>query len=113
LERAVRLVQFQTGKATLLASSYSVLNEVAELMNKYPEYHMTVSGHTDNTGSAKTNQDLSERRAKACYEYLRSKGVNGSRMKYAGFGSTKPKADNKTAAGREQNRRVEFDLHVE
>jgi outer membrane protein OmpA-like peptidoglycan-associated protein len=113
LERAVRLVQFQTGKATLLASSYAVLNDVADLMNKYPEYHMTISGHTDNTGGEEANQDLSERRAKACYEYLVSKGVNAARMKYAGYGESKPKASNATKAGREQNRRVEFELSVE
>lgn len=113
LERAVRLVQFQTGKATLLASSYPVLDEVVKLMNTYSEYNLTISGHTDNTGNDKSNQTLSENRAKSCYDYLVSKGVNAARMKYAGYGESKPKADNKTKAGREQNRRVEFDLNVD
>lgn len=112
LERAVKLVQFQTGKATLLASSFTVLNEVVSVMNQYPEYSLNIGGHTDNVGDDKLNQNLSERRAKACYEYLISKNVNAARMSYAGFGETKPKAPNTTAAGREQNRRVEFELFV-
>lgn len=112
LESAVRLVQFATGKATLLQKSYAILDDVAMLMNKYPEYHLTISGHTDATGDDKMNQSLSERRAKACYDYLVKKGVAASRVTHAGYGETKPVADNKTAAGREQNRRVEFELSV-
>ena len=112
LERAIKQVQFQTGKATLLSKSYPVLNDVADLMNKYPDYSLTISGHTDNTGDDKVNQTLSERRAKACYDYLASKGVAAARMTHAGYGETKPKASNATAAGREENRRVEFELAV-
>jgi outer membrane protein OmpA-like peptidoglycan-associated protein len=112
LERAIKLVQFETGKAVLLKKSYAVLDEVVTVMNQYSEYSLNISGHTDNVGDDKGNQDLSERRAKACYDYLASKGVAASRMASAGYGETKPVADNKTAAGREQNRRVEFELYV-
>jgi outer membrane protein OmpA-like peptidoglycan-associated protein len=112
LERAIKLVQFQTGKATLLTSSYNVLDEVVSVMNQYPEYSLNISGHTDNVGDDKMNQNLSERRAKSCYDYLVSKGVNAARMEYAGYGETRPKTTNATAAGREQNRRVEFELYV-
>lgn len=112
LERAVKLVQFQTGKATLLKSSYTILDEVVSVMNKYPDYSLNIGGHTDNIGDDKLNQSLSERRAKACYDYLLKKGIAATRMAHAGYGETKPKGSNSTAAGREQNRRVEFELYV-
>ncbi len=81
-------------------------------MNQYSEYSLNIAGHTDSQGDAKLNLDLSERRAKRCYDYLVSKGIAAGRMASAGFGETKPVGDNKTAAGREQNRRVEFELYV-
>lgn len=112
LERAIKLVQFETSKAVLLQKSYAVLDEVVSVMNQYPEYSLNISGHTDNVGDDKMNQKLSENRAKACYDYLVTKGVAAARMASAGYGETKPKADNGTAAGREQNRRVEFELYV-
>ncbi|MCB0527906.1 MAG: OmpA family protein, partial [Saprospiraceae bacterium] len=106
LERAVKLVQFASGKATLLTKSYAILDEVVSVMNQYPEYNLSISGHTDSTGDDKMNQSLSERRAKTCYDYLVSKGIDAGRMSHAGFGETQPVADNATAAGRSQNRRV-------
>jgi len=112
LERAIKLVQFESGKAVLLQKSYAVLDEVVSVMNQYAEYSLNISGHTDNQGDDKMNLSLSERRAKACYDYLVSKGIAAARMASAGFGETKPKGDNGTAAGREQNRRVEFELYV-
>lgn len=112
LERAIKLVQFESGKAVLLKKSYAVLDEVVAVMNQYSEYSLNISGHTDNAGDDKMNQDLSARRAKACYDYLTSKGIAAARMAHTGYGETKPVADNKTAAGREQNRRVEFELYV-
>lgn len=112
LARAVKQVQFQSGKATLLASSYEVLNAVADLMRVHPEYNLTIGGHTDSQGDDKMNMTLSERRANACYDYLVKKGVAANRIKHAGFGETKPVATNMNAAGREQNRRVEFELDI-
>jgi OmpA-OmpF porin, OOP family len=112
LERAIKLVQFESGKDVLLAKSYPVLDEVVSVMNQYTEYSLNIAGHTDNQGDDKLNQSLSERRAKRCYDYLVSKGVAAGRMAHAGYGETKPVGDNKTAAGREQNRRVEFELYV-
>ncbi len=112
LERAIKLVQFESGKAVLLKQSYAVLDEVVSVMNQYPEYSLNISGHTDSQGDDKMNQDLSERRAKACYDYLVSKGVAASRVASAGYGESQPVADNKTAAGRAQNRRVVFELLV-
>lgn len=112
LERAIKLVQFETGKAVLLKKSYAVLDEVVTVMNTYAEYSLNISGHTDNVGDDKMNQDLSERRAKACYDYLVSKGTATNRVASSGFGESKPVGDNKSADGREKNRRVEFELYV-
>ena len=81
-------------------------------MNQYPEYSLNIGGHTDATGDDKMNLALSERRAKTCYDYLVSKGIAAGRMTYAGYGETQPVGDNKTAAGRAQNRRVVFELYV-
>jgi OmpA-OmpF porin, OOP family len=112
LERAIKLVQFESGKAILLQKSNAVLDEVVSVMKQYPEYSLNIEGHTDNQGDDKMNQQLSERRAKACLDYLVTKGVAASRMASAGYGETRPVANNATAAGREQNRRVQFELYV-
>lgn len=113
LESAVKLVQFETGKDKLLNRSYPTLDEVAAIMKLYPEYSLKISGHTDNTGDDDSNWSLSERRAKTCYFYLLSKGIEITRMSHAGYGEMQPIADNATAAGRALNRRVEFELYVE
>ncbi len=112
LERAIKLVQFESGKATLLKSSLPVLDEVVSVMNQYPEYSLNINGHTDSQGDDKMNLDLSQRRAKSCYTYLEYKGIAAARMASTGLGETQPVADNKTAAGRAQNRRVVFELFV-
>ncbi|MCB0524098.1 MAG: OmpA family protein [Saprospiraceae bacterium] len=112
LERAVRMVQFETGKDVLLEDSYYVLDEVVSLMQAHKAYNLTIAGHTDSQGDDKLNQALSEKRAKRCYDYLVEKGVAAGRMSWAGYGETQPKASNDTADGRKENRRVEFDMNV-
>ena len=110
LSFAMKAVQFELGKATLKSESYAVLNQIADIMRKYPDYHLSIEGHTDNTGSADTNQKLSVSRARACYEYLIQRGIPANRMTFKGFGQTRPIADNSTYSGRTLNRRVEFNL---
>jgi len=110
IKSAVQLVQFETGKAVLLKKSYKVLDEIVTVMKSKTDYRLNISGHTDDSGEDKTNQALSESRTKTCYDYLVSKGIAANRITSAGFGETKPISDNKTEAGREQNRRVEFEL---
>ncbi len=110
LDIAMRAVQFDTGRSTLKSESYSILSQIGDILKRYPDYNLSISGHTDNTGSARANQDLSERRAKACYEFLLQRGVSASRMNYAGYGETKPIADNSSLKGRALNRRTEFNL---
>jgi outer membrane protein OmpA-like peptidoglycan-associated protein len=110
LDLAMRAVQFDTGRATLKSESYSILNKIGDIMARYSNYNLSISGHTDNTGSAAANQRLSESRAKACYDYLATQGVSTSRMNYAGYGESRPIADNNTLRGRSLNRRTEFNL---
>ena len=109
---AAKNVQFETGKATLKAQSYAILEKVAEIMGKYPRYNLNIDGHTDDTGDATANRILSEERAASCYQYLLARGVDVSRMNYKGYGESKPMASNNSPEGRERNRRVEFNVYV-
>src|SRR5690606_31003841 len=103
-------IYFSTGKYVLLNKSFKGLDEVAKIMKDDPAMKIAIDGHTDNVGSDATNQRLSERRANAVKAYLVKKGVSEDRITATGYGETKPIADNKTAAGRQQNRRVELTL---
>jgi len=111
LSLAMRAVQFDHNRNTIKSESFTVLNQIADIMARYPDYNLTISGHTDNTGGTSLNQKLSEQRARACFDYLTSRGVATSRMDYAGFGESRPIADNETQSGRATNRRVEFEMY--
>ena len=113
LEFAMQAVQFETGKATLKAVSYEVLDQIVGIMKQYPGYQLRISGHTDNVGATSTNQILSEERARSCYEYLMAGGISENRISYEGFGESRPIASNNTVEGRSLNRRVEFELYIE
>ena len=110
LLRVTGQVQFETGSDRLKMESFEALDMVVDLMRKYPDFSLRITGHTDNVGNAQANLTLSENRAQVCYEYLISRGIGPSRMKFEGLGGTKPIASNKTVAGRALNRRVEFVL---
>lgn len=101
---------FVSGSDKLMAKSYKSLDAVAVELKNDADLKLDIEGHTDNTGSDKVNQPLSEKRARAVLDYLKSKGVDESRMHSAGYGSSRPIADNKTAKGRTLNRRVELKL---
>ncbi len=107
---AAKNIFFATGSARLLAKSYASLDNVVNILNDNSSYKVDVEGHTDITGTAEKNQVLSESRAASVKAYLVSKGVDESRVTSTGFGINKPVADNKTAAGRAKNRRVEMKL---
>ncbi|MEM9919614.1 MAG: OmpA family protein [Bacteroidota bacterium] len=109
---AMQAVQFETSRATLKSSSFDILDQVAGILKKYPNYSLSINGHTDSIGGTDTNQLLSERRAKSCYDYLKTKGINPSRMDYKGFGESQPIADNRYREGRSKNRRVEFNIYL-
>ena len=104
----LRGVTFESGRTVLRADSYAVLDLVAASLVANPEIRIEVGGHTDNTGSATTNTNLSQARAEAVRAYLITKGISADRMTARGYGSTQPVAPNATASGRSQNRRVEL-----
>jgi len=108
---AAQNIYFATGKATLLSKSFKGLNEVAQVLKDDAGLKLTIDGHTDNTGADNLNQKLSENRAAAVKAYLVKKGIDESRLESAGYGEAQPVADNKTAAGRQKNRRVELKLN--
>lgn len=112
LSFAATAVQFETGKSAIKKTSNKILDEIVAILNEYPDYYMTIDGHTDNTGNAAKNLDLSKQRANAVKEYFVSKGIDSSRIETDGHGDTQPKASNKTAKGRAQNRRVDMDLKL-
>jgi len=99
---------FATGSSKLLAKSDAALNNVASILTANPTYKVNIEGNTDNTGKAEKNQILAEARANAVKSYLITKGIDEARLIAIGNGSDKPIADNKTAAGRAKNRRVEM-----
>ena len=101
---------FETGSAELLPTSDPELNKLLWTLRKNTEMKIEIRGHTDNEGDDKSNQVLSEARAKAVYQYLLGRGIDAGRLSYKGFGETQPIADNKTEKGRKQNRRTEFTI---
>lgn len=103
-------ITFQTGQAELNASFHDVLDSVVLVLNEFNQTIIVVAGHTDSVGSDASNQVLSERRANAVASYLLSKQVLEARIDAVGFGEKYPVADNATAAGRAENRRVELSL---
>ena len=101
-------ITFETDSYNLRPDFYPVLNSVATVLAKYADTAIRVSGHTDNTGSRQYNQTLSEKRAGSVAEYLTAQGVARQRLVVQGQAFDQPIADNATAAGRAQNRRVEI-----
>jgi outer membrane protein OmpA-like peptidoglycan-associated protein len=109
---AATAIQFETGKANIKKVSYKLLDEIVNILNEYPDYMMTINGHTDNVGKPAKNLELSKNRAASVKNYFVSKGIGESRIATDGHGDTQPKASNKTAKGRAQNRRVDMDLKL-
>ena len=101
-------ILFETGKATLKPESMTEIEKVADYMKKNPRVRFEVQGHTDNQGSDKINDPLSQQRAEAVVKALADLGVDDFNLKAMGKGSHEPVADNKTEEGRAKNRRVEF-----
>ena len=101
-------ILFETGKATLKPESMAEIQKVADYMKKNPTARFEVQGHTDNQGSDKINDPLSQQRAEAVVKALEGLGCDPFNMRAVGKGSHEPVADNATEAGRAKNRRVEF-----
>jgi outer membrane protein OmpA-like peptidoglycan-associated protein len=106
-------ILFDSGKADLKGQAQTNLKQMADIMKKYPENVLTVKGYTDNTGSAKVNGPLSEKRAAAVRAALTANGLPADTVKSLGLADANPVADNSTSAGRSQNRRVEIEITVD
>jgi OOP family OmpA-OmpF porin len=110
-ERVVlRGINFDFDKAIIKPEFMPVLDVAQSILKEQPDLKVVIEGHTCSMGTDAYNQKLSERRAKAVYDYLVKKGVNAAKLSTVGLGETQPMADNKTESGRELNRRVEFKL---
>lgn len=103
-------VNFKSGSDALTAEAQSVLDSIAGTLRDYPDVVISIEAHTDNQGSASSNLELSKKRALSVARYLVTQGVSGQRLRPKAFGESKPRASNATAAGRSQNRRVEFNI---
>ncbi len=106
---AIKNLEFDLGKSTIKPSSDAALDKVAQILVQ-KNFSLKLAGHTDNIGSAAANMKLSKDRAESVKAYLVSKGANPSLIEATGYGAGQPIATNKTAEGRQQNRRVEFSL---
>lgn len=106
-------ILFDTGKSDLKPVAKENLNQMAAIMKKYPENVLTIKGYTDSTGSSSINSKLSNERAEAVKRQLVMAGMPVQVISSIGMGPEAPIADNKTAAGRSQNRRVEIEVTVD
>ena len=110
LNQYAKTILFDTGKATIKFQSAEVLNQIINVLKKYPNSRFRIEGHTDSTGKKAKNMILSQNRADAVKVYLIQGGIDASRLESQGFGPEKPIASNKNKKGRELNRRVEINL---
>ncbi len=105
-----KTILFDLGKATIRKESYAVLQSIVDIMKEYESANFEIEGHTDSSGSLALNERLSKERAASVMDYLVTIGMDANRLSSEGYGPSRPIADNKTAAGRQQNRRVEISL---
>ncbi|SPL72338.1 OmpA family protein [Acinetobacter stercoris] len=105
-------ITFDTNKSTIKPNFYSTLNKVAQTLTEDNKSAILVTGYTDSTGNDSINIPLSQARAQSVASYLSAQGVPTNRINAQGHGAQNPIADNNTAAGREQNRRVEISIYA-
>ncbi len=105
-------ILFDVNRATLKPVAKANLRELAVILNKYPDTEILLEGHTDATGSEEWNLELSRLRAQAVANFLESQNVDARRFHIMGYGESQPIADNSTAQGRAQNRRVEVAIYA-
>ncbi len=101
-------VEFLYAKDQLTAKSKRIIDQVVEVLHKYPSVHIEIAGHTDSDGTAARNLKLSQRRAEAIKRYLIKKGIDAKRLVAKGYGESRPLVKNDTPAHKQINRRVEF-----
>lgn len=101
-------IEFKSGTAELSGVSFATLDKLYKIMSENPDLNVQIDGHTDSDGSASTNMEISEARAKACADYLTKKGIDSARISSKGYGEAKPLVPNNSPANKAKNRRVEF-----
>ncbi|MCU0438163.1 MAG: OmpA family protein [Raineya sp.] len=109
-EFILKEVNFDLGSLQLNHTAKEQLNHLVTFLNKYPDVSGVLEGHTDDIGDANQNLQLSTTRAKIAYDYLISKGISSTRIKYVGFGSSKPFVPNTSDLNRAKNRRIDFKI---
>jgi len=110
LNAYARTILFELNKSDIKEQSEETLQDIIDILKKYPDAEFSIDGHTDSQGSEAYNQKLSNERANSVLRYLVNGGIATERLSAEGFGESKPIASNKTAAGRQQNRRTEINL---
>ena len=103
-------VHFDTAKSNVKGTSAETLNKLAEIFKEYPKTVILIEGHTDSAGPDDYNMNLSKQRAESVTRYLVSQGIDANRFTTKWYGEHQPKADNSTAEGKAQNRRVELGI---
>ena len=103
-------ILFDTDSAVLSYEAGNTLMDLNKVLKKYPANIIVVEGYTDSTGTAAYNKTLSEKRAKAVYDFILNNGLKTSSISYVGYGVQNPVASNATAEGRAKNRRVELNI---
>lgn len=106
--RVALYINFDTGKASIRPESLAAVGQIAAMLKENPGLRLSVEGHTDDVGDPKSNQTLSEQRARAVVDGIVRQGVDAKRLTATGHGQARPAADNKTEEGRAKNRRVEL-----
>jgi outer membrane protein OmpA-like peptidoglycan-associated protein len=106
----IKGIEFETGKSQIRGASAPILEGAAGVLLQYPALKVMIIGHTDNVGSQEVNVELSRKRAEAVKAFLMKKGVEADRIETRGEGPDSPVASNKTQAGRQANRRIEFQI---
>ena len=99
---------FPSGKTDIAPDTYKQLDQAVQVLLQNPTLRLEIQGHTDDSGSAAFNQRLSEKRARSVMLYFIEKGISPERLRWTGYGQSRPMASNQTAEGREKNRRIEF-----
>jgi outer membrane protein OmpA-like peptidoglycan-associated protein len=108
IDKAITSLEFETGKARILSSSFPALDMLALILKEKSDWNLLLEGHTDNVGEEEANLKLSEERAKAVALYLKKKGIATERIDIKYYGESKPITSNDTEDGRKTNRRVEM-----
>lgn len=110
LQTAFNDLEFETAKAIIRTKSYPSLNKLSDVLKQKSNWELQLSGYTDNVGNAHSNLLLSKRRAQAVKDYLVGQGISADRLHVLYFGEQDPVASNRTAVGRQKNRRVEMEI---